>query len=409
MHALIVHQIFTLPSDGGGTRHFDFARYLTGLGHKVTVVTTNIEYLSGKVRKSLPADLDGIEFRYVKSFGSVHKSLTARLANFLWFAIASVYYMLAAKNVDIICGTSPPLFQSASCLLCAKLLRIPFVFEVRDLWLDFGVELGVIRKGFPYHVLKYLERVLYRRSDAVVVNSPGYLPYVQSKNVALIPNGVEISEFEEPVREDFRKAWDLQDKIVCVYVGNIGIANDADVILGAAERLLHETDIVFVFVGGGLRRGHYENLASSRNLHNVIFKAPVAKSRIPDLIKSSDVGIATLKAIPLFSTPFPNKVFDYMAAGVPVVLAIDGEIRKVIEAAEAGLVTTPGDAVALANAVKEYSQNPDLRKKHGENGLRAARELFNRQNMAAKFERLISDIVSKRSSRLSVGATNAGD
>jgi glycosyltransferase involved in cell wall biosynthesis len=241
-----------------------------------------------------------------------------------------------------------------------------------------------------------LERFLYARATHILVNSPAYRDYLMKKQgiadakISVIPNGVDPAMFDPNARgEKTRATWNLGDKFVVTYAGALGQANDIATIIGAAERLRDRTNIHFLLAGDGKERASLEKLAQATNLTNITFTGPRPKAEMNDLLGASDACVATLQNIALFNTTYPNKIFDYMAAGRPTILGIDGVIRDVIEKAHGGIFVPPGDHAALAQAVLDLESDRERAKQMG----RSAREYvvrhFNRHDQAAQFVELL--------------------
>ena len=271
--------------------------------------------------------------------------------------ISSFWIGLGVKNVDLVWGTSPPIFQGMTAWLLARLKRAKFLFEVRDLWPQFAVAVGVLKNPILIRISEWLERFLYRRADRVMVNSPGFIAHVTSRGarrVELIPNGADPSMFD-PSNDgaDFRRANQLEDKFVALYAGAHGMSNDLNVVLDAAKLLMDEKKIQIVLLGDGKEKPALQARAAQMGLSNVSFVSSMPKSEMPNALAAADACIAILKPLEEYKTTYPNKVFDYMAAGRPVALAIDGVIREVVEAAQCGIFAEPGNASALANVLHE--------------------------------------------------------
>ncbi|MEM3503917.1 MAG: glycosyltransferase family 4 protein, partial [Nitrososphaeria archaeon] len=213
MNILLIHEIFVTPDQGGGTRHYEFAKYLVQMGHKVTVIASNVDYLSGRRKDKKDEVRDGIRIIYSPTLSSVHKGFLGRGLAFLSFSLSSFIEALKVHDFEIVIGTSPPLFQAVTAFAIARIKRKKFVFEVRDLWVDFARELGIIRNGFIFFLLKKVEYLLYRNSDLVIVNSPGFLSYVPQsiprEKVILIPNGVSTSDFDGATEKNMELVYKL--------------------------------------------------------------------------------------------------------------------------------------------------------------------------------------------------------
>jgi glycosyltransferase involved in cell wall biosynthesis len=299
-------------------------------------------------------------------------------------------------------GTSPPLFQGVSAFCVSVLRWKPFLLEIRDLWPEFAIDMGVLRNPVLIALARWLERFLYARANHIVVNSPAYRDYlldlgVTSDKVTLIPNGVDPDMFScEENGNGIREEWGLQDKFLIVYAGALGMANDIDTILNAADLLRDEPAIHFLFVGGGMELPRLQATSHEMQLANVTFAGPRPKCQMPAILAAADAGIATLKNIPMFRTTYPNKVFDYMAASRPTVLGIDGVIRDVVEAARAGVFVTPGDAERMADAIRSLAKDPEKAKRMGSSGREYVAENFNRNVHSAAFSRLAVCLSEKK-------------
>ena len=393
-HILLIHQVFVTPKQGGGTRHYELAKYLVQYGYKVTIIASDTDYLSGENKRIREEVMDGINIVYAPTYKNLHKSILHRAVAFLSFSLSSFYFGFKTKGVDVIWGTSPPLFQSLTCLLLSLVKRKPFIFEVRDLWIDFARQLGVVKSPFLYYPCKFLERILYKFSTRVMVNSPGFIPYISKvvpeNKIKLIPNGVITKDFQDidqNIVKKLKKTHITKDKFHVMYTGNLGMANDIETILETSDLLRNESQIHFSFIGGGMLVSKFKEIVKKKNLHNVSFLPSVSKTEMPALLSLASVCLATLKDIPLFATVYPNKVFDYMAAGKPTILAIDGAIKEVIEKSQGGTVTKPGDAVLLKDAILSYFNTPILITQHGKYAKEYVRENFEREDLALKLKK----------------------
>ncbi len=405
MHVLLIHQAFATLGEPGGTRHHEMARHLARRGHRVTVLTGQVSYLTGWptapggwVRRE--QDGLGVVIWRCYTYRGWHRSFFHRILSFLSFTLSSFLVGLRLPQVDLVWGTSPPLFQGLTAWALARLKGAAFLFEVRDLWPAFAVAVGVLRNPLLIRVAEAMERFLYRRADRVVVNSPGFLDHVRARGarlVDLVPNGVETAMFDPQDRgEAFRRAHGLEGKFVLLYAGAHGLSNDLGVALAAAERLREREDIVFVFVGDGKEKPAMVRSVVERGLTNVRLLPPLPKAEMPAALAAADAGLAILKPLEAYKTTYPNKVFDYMAAGRPVVLAIDGVVRRVVEAAGAGVFVPPGDPAALAAAVAALADDPQACRRMGKAGRACVAAHFDRPRLAERMEAVMQAAVDGR-------------
>jgi glycosyltransferase involved in cell wall biosynthesis len=312
--------------------------------------------------------------------------------------LTSIFAGLRAGETDLIMGTSPPIFQGLSAWIIAVLRRKPFLMEIRDLWPEFAIDIGVLKNPVLIWLARRLENFLYARADHLLVNSPAYRDYLINKGVpaakvTLIPNGVDPEMFDPHLDASAaRTELGIHDKFVVMYAGALGIANDLSTILRAAKRLQPEPGICFLIMGDGAERAHLEQEAQELGLTNLYFLGSRPKSEVPAALAMADACIATLKNIPMFTTTYPNKIFDYMAAGKPIVLGIDGVIRRVVEAAEAGIFAAPGDDEAIANAILHLYRNQEAARLMGANGRAHVEAHFNRHKHSDDFQKLIKRV-----------------
>jgi glycosyltransferase involved in cell wall biosynthesis len=320
--------------------------------------------------------------------------------SFLSFMLSSFAAGLRVGPVDLVWGTSPPIFQGFSAWSLARLKRAAFLFEVRDLWPLFAVAVGVLKSRSLIRLAEGVERWLYHRADVVVVNSPGFVDHVRSRgarSVELVPNGVDVTMFDPAATgARFRSDHSLEGKYLVVYAGAHGISNDLGVVLDAARRLRDREDILFVLIGDGKEKPSLQARARQEGLSQVRFLPPVPKREMAEVLAAADACIAILKPLDAYKTTYPNKVFDYMAAARPVILAIDGAIRDVVETAGAGLFVPPGDAEAMAGAVQWLADHREEGRAMGRAGRKHAEENFHRSLLAARLERVMTDLVEAR-------------
>ena len=411
MHILLIHQAFAALDEPGGTRHHELARYLVGRGHQVTIIASPVSYLTGTSLPSFSektgADAAGIGVRVIRAYTyqALHKSFVHRVFSFVSFMASSFFAGLGVRHVDLVWGTSPPIFQGVTAWLLARLKGVPFLFEVRDLWPGFAIAVGVLKNPLLIKMSLWLEGFLYRHADRVIVNSPGYVTHVSecgAKRVDLVPNGADPAMFN-PADEGaaFRSANHLEQKFILLYAGAHGMSNDLGVVLEAA-RLLQvraqeksQPEIRIVFLGDGKEKPALQARADDLGLRNVLFLPPVPKAEMAVALAGADACIAILKPIEEYKTTYPNKVFDYMAAGRPVVLAIDGVIRTVVEAAHCGLFAAPGDPAALAQAIQKMAADTAASRRMGLAGRKYLEEHFSRSIMAEKLAGILESMFNR--------------
>jgi lipopolysaccharide/colanic/teichoic acid biosynthesis glycosyltransferase len=407
MHVVLIHQAFVTPDEPGGTRHYELAKRAVERGIDFTIVASNLSYLSGQrttvgEAKISEQNLGGVRVLRAYIYPSLHRSFAWRIVSFLSFMLTSIRAAWRAGRVDLVMGTSPPIFQVLSAWLVAFARRRPLLLEIRDLWPEFAVDMGVLRNGALIFLSRRLEGFLYARAAHLLVNSPAYRDYLIGKGVppdkiTLIANGVDAAMFDPEARGGrLREALGLTDKFVVTYAGALGVANDIDTILRAAARLGQGPPIHFLLAGDGKERRNLEARARELNVANVTFIGSRPKSEMREVLAASDACVATLKDIVMFRTTYPNKVFDYMAAGRPTVLAIDGVIREVVETARAGVFVPPGDDAGLADAVLRLNEDRGRAARMGRSGRAYVVAHFDRRQQADDFVALLGRLTASR-------------
>ncbi|MBN2499236.1 MAG: glycosyltransferase family 4 protein, partial [Anaerolineales bacterium] len=324
MHILLIHQAFAAIDEPGGTRHHEIALYLASRGHHVTIIASPVSYLTGKanaerirncsaiLRGQRQSGGEGVTILRAYTYRALHRSFVHRVFSFLSFMLSSFMIGLGVKDVDLVWGTSPPLFQGPTAWALARLKRVPFLFEIRDLWPAFAVAVGVLHNPVLIRLAEWLERFLYRRADQMMVNSPGFIEHIQARgggDVALIPNGADMHMFDPAANGgDFRQEHGLEDKFVALYAGAHGLSNDLGVLLKAADQLRDREEIAIVLLGDGKDKPALQVQAAEMQLTNVYFLPPVPKREMAQALAAADACIAILKPIEMYKTVYPNKV-----------------------------------------------------------------------------------------------------
>jgi len=406
MRILLINQAFVSPDEPGHTRHFEMAKFLRSRGHELVIVASDLNYQTGQrtvAHKGIFAEqnFDGVRVLRSYIYPALHRSYFWRVISFFSFMFSSVWTALQVKDVDLVMGTTPPIFQAVSAWFVAWVRRKPFLLEVRDLWPEFGVSMGVLKNPVVIALARWLEMFLYARATHILVNSPAYKKYMIGKGVpenkvTYIAYGTDVDMFNPQVDgSSIRTELGVDDKFVVLYAGALGQANDIDTILRAAERLKGEDKIRFVLFGDGKERKRLEAEAERMQLSNVIFAGVRPKKEMPRVVASADVCLAILQDIPMFRTTYPNKVFDYMAAGRATVLVIDGVSRTLIEDSYGGAYVQPGDDKQLAETILDLSKNSDIVKQMGLNAREYLVKHLDRRDKLNETLGLLESLVKK--------------
>ncbi|MEU5784478.1 glycosyltransferase family 4 protein [Micromonospora lupini] len=381
---LVLNHFAVPPGHPGGTRHVELFSRLPGWTHVIVASRRNM--ITGRPQLPEPG------FHPVAVTPYRGNGL-GRVLNWASYGLTATVAGLRQPRPDVVYASSPHLLAGLSGCVVAALRRTPFVLEVRDLWPRVLVEMGTLSEtSTAYRALERLERFLYRRADRVVILAAGVRPAIESKGVAperivFIPNAADPEDFvPSGDRDELRRRYGFTRR-TAVYAGAHGPANGLDLLLTAA-RAVPEIDVVLV--GSGVEKARLR--AAARDIPTVRFLDPVPKTEIPDLLHAADVGVHVLADVELFRAGVsPNKVFDYMAAGLPIVTNSPGIVGDLVLGADAGSVTPPGH---LAHGLAQMVQaSPDELAKMGAAGRRWIRDNQSRTAMSGALGRLLATLV----------------
>jgi glycosyltransferase involved in cell wall biosynthesis len=395
MKIIYVHQYFSTPSGATGIRSYQMARQLTEKGHSVLVIcgadvrgVTGLEgpFLDG-ARRGMVAGIEVVEFDLVYSNSDrfVKRSFT-----FFRYAYRTIRLVLT-ERFDLLFATTTPLTTGLVGIVARFIRRKPFVFEVRDLWPELPAAMGVIKNPIALRALSLLEWVSYHAANRLIGLSPGIVDGIARRRIdrsriAMIPNGCDLEIFQQPV-QPWRPDGVSQDDLLAVFAGAHGIANGLDSVIDAGVELQRRgrTDIKIAMIGTGKMKGHLQDRARTEHLNNVVFLDPVGKERLAGLLRSANVGLQVLQNIPAFQYgTSPNKFFDYLAAGLPVIVNYPGWVADLIIANDCGLVAA-SDGAALAAALARAADNRADLRSMGRRSLTLAQREFDRHVLADRF------------------------
>ncbi|HWR34481.1 MAG TPA: glycosyltransferase family 4 protein [Clostridia bacterium] len=332
-----------------------------------------------------------------------------RVLNYGSFCASAAVRGSFLERPDVVIGTSPPLPIAMAGYAIARVQRVPFIFEVRDLWPESleGVGLGAER-SVVYRSVASIVRFLYKHSDHIVVVTPAFKEYlaerwgVPREKMSIVVNGVETDVFSpgDP-SDEIRREFQLEGKFVASYIGTMGMAHGLETVLDAA-RLLQKTvpDVVLLLVGEGTYRQNLIEKARELNLTNLRFVGQQRRERISSIIRTSDVCLVLLKNSEVFKTVIPTKMLEFLSCARPVVLAVEGQARQILEATGGGIAVEPENPVAIANAIKTMYANPEQRARCGESGRRYILDNMSRESTARTFAEVLRKVKSDGRIRL---------
>ncbi|MFX0195794.1 MAG: glycosyltransferase family 4 protein [Candidatus Hodarchaeota archaeon] len=403
MHIVYIHQYFATNDGSTGSRSYDVSRHLVKMGHQVTVIC-GMTSMSGlppvsKLRPWRIHWIDGIKVICCNVDYSNYMNVPKRLWAFFGFALLSSVVALIQRRINIVFATSTPLTVVVPGILVSKVRRKPYVFEVRDLWPEDLIAAGRMSEGGIGHLIQsVMERASYAAAERVLLVSKGfhdrllergYSPKIL-KTILLGADG-ELFKKAEPDFEYILK-HKLEDKTIAIYSGSHGNANGLYQILDAAEHLRDRPDIAIVMIGDGSEKPNLFEEVSRRNLKNVHLLDPVKKTQLPGILSLCHIGLMILKQIKRPRWVTPNKLFDYMFAGLPVVVNFPGTTADIVENDGVGIACIPGSATDLAEKIRFLADNPGKCKAIGNHAKEVAWQKYERRIIAKQMVELFESI-----------------
>jgi glycosyltransferase involved in cell wall biosynthesis len=397
MKILYFHQHFSTPSGSTGTRSYEFSQALINAGHQVTIICGSYwiaesglesKYIHGK-RSGV---VDGIRIVQLELPYSNADGLIKRTILFFKYAMEGIRYALK-EDYDLLFATSTPLTAGIPGIIAKCLRNKPFIFEVRDLWPELPRAMGVISNPVVLLMMELLETLSYKFANKCVAVAPGIAVGIQKKypqkDVSVIPNG---SDRFDPSNNDVK----LNDKFTAVFTGAHGVANGLNAVLDVAKYLIEkgERGIEFHFIGDGKLKPDLVKRAEKQQLENCIFLDPMPKLTLFQYLHDrADIGLMILDDIPAFyNGTSPNKFFDYLALGLPVLNNYPGWVASLIKDYDCGVVVPPGEVNRFAKALIELKKSRLVRKRMSQNSLRLSETKFDRKKLASNFVKLLESV-----------------
>jgi len=406
---LYIHQYFFTNQGSGPTRSYDVSRRMVDQGHEVTVVT-GWHPLSGMPRPRRwklveTRDIDGIRVRICNIRYENKLKVPQRLAAFAGFAGLATVVSSLEQGMDLVFATSTPLTVGIPGRIASFLRRRPYVFEVRDLWPEDLLAAGRIKEGWQYRGWQALEWFGYLGASRILLVSKGFHDRMLERGFAperlkTIPLGAEKDLFENlRPATSFLQGLGLEGKTVAVYAGAHGDANGLFQVLDAAELLLDREDIAILLVGGGGKRDELHADARARGLCNVHFAPAMPKRDLVHVLAACDIGLMILKQIVRPRWVTPNKLFDYMFCGLPVLVNFPGTTAELVEAEGIGAATEPGSAEAMADQIRAWADDPEEARRRGELGRRIGLRDYTRATIADRLASLFQQVIDEHEGR----------
>ena len=405
-------QYFPPEMGAPAARTYEHARHWVELGHEVTVVTGFPNHPTGIIHPAYRGmwmqreRTDGIDLLRTWVYCAPNKGFLRRVLNFLSFFFSSfVLGGLFTKRPDVVIGTSPQFFCAVAAWLLSRWKRAPFVFEVRDIWPQSAIELGALRNRHLIRVLEMIEQHLYRSATLIVVVAESTLPYLRERGIddnkiVVIPNGIDLRFLQSAVEgpAEIREAHGWHDRFLVSYIGTHGMSHALETVLATARQLKDHPDIHFVFIGEGAEKDRLLRLGTAAGLRNVTFLREQPRGSLPAFYRASDVGLVTLRRLPIFTKVLPSKLFELMGAGCPIICSVEGEAAQLVERAGAGICIEPENPEALREAILRLRARPAERQTMGRSGEVFARTNYSRDALAKRYLEALCEHISPSSS-----------
>lgn len=397
MNILYIHQYFSIPSESAATRSYWISRKLIERGHKVTVISAT----DGKKHKAGVEMIDGIEVHYVLNPYDNKMSVVEKLRAFAKFIFQAISEAKKMENVDLMYATSTPLTVGYIALRVKAAKKWPYVFEVRDLWPEFPIQIGAIKNKLAIRFLRTLERKIYEKSEHVVALSPGMQDGVVAagtpiEKTSMIPNMSKPDDFfpHEPNQVTIDKFGLDMSKFKVVHFGSMGKANGLQYIVEAAKCCADKqaNDIDFIFAGAGATEPNLKDMVKEYNLKNVKFLGYQDMYNMIEIVNCCDASITSFMNLPILKTNSPNKLFDSLSAGKPIIVNSAGWTKDLVEEGNCGFYVDPEKPEQLVDKLIEIKDNKELLRTWGENARKLSIEKYDRNILTSQVADVLENV-----------------
>jgi glycosyltransferase involved in cell wall biosynthesis len=399
MRILFLSQYFPPEPGAPAARVSELSRAWVAAGHDVTVLTAMPNHPTGVIpleyrgRALVREMVDGVDVVRTWIYGAPNRGRLRRSLAYGSYALSAMAWgQLHTRRPDLVIATSPQLLCGCAGWFSSFAHRVPFVFEVRDLWPESIVAVGALPAGHPaIRALTIVETSLYRAASAIVVVTDTFRERliergVDANKLHVVKNGVDLARFMPLDRNTgLRARLGWEDKVVVGYVGTHGMAHGLDDVLDVAKKLASRDDLRFLFVGEGAERQRLQARATAERITNVTFLGVLPREQMNEVYATLDVALVTLRKSDLFTSVIPSKIFEIAAASRPIVLSVDGEARRIVEASGGGRFVPPGDPAQLMSAIEQLSADRGAREEMGRRGREYVVREFDRTSLAARY------------------------
>jgi hypothetical protein len=404
VHILFLTDNFPPEVNAPASRTFEHCREWVKAGHRVTVITCAPNFPKGKVfdgyrnRPWQRETMEGIQVIRVWSYITANEGFVRRVLDYQSFMLSAAIAGPFVRDVDIVVGTSPQFFTTCAAWFVSRLKRVPFVFELRDLWPESIKAVGAMKDSKVIHLLEKVEMFLYRQAATIVSVTKSFKRVLEQRGIEgskihVVTNGVDIAQFTpRPKDAELVAKLGLQGKFVAGYIGTHGMAHALETLLQAADRLRGQ-GYAFLFLGDGARKAALKEEAARMGLDNVVFIDSVPKADVARYWSLLDVSVIHLRKTELFTTVIPSKLFECMGMGIPVLHGVAGESAEIVVEEGAGIPFEPENAGQLVDALQRFKANPAELAGYRQRCLAGAQH-FDRANLAMRMLRILQATVA---------------
>lgn len=396
MNILYIHQYFVTPQEPGATRSYWISKELVSRGHHVTVITGNSEskHLPGRFNR------DGIDVIYVNNLYNNSQTKLQKVWSFVKFIFQSISVAKKEKNVDLVYATSTPLTIGAVALALRSLKGWRYVFEVRDLWPEFPIQVGAVKNPFLIWILRKFEKRIYKRSEHVVALSPGMQEGVikagtPKEKTSMIPNMSKPDIFRpHEINMDIVEKFGIDlSKFNVIHFGMLAVANGLEYIVSAALELKNRGDnsINFIFMGEGAMEPKLKKFCKDNELHNVQFLGNHPVGVVAEVTNCCGASITSFKNLPILATNSPNKLFDSLSAGKPIIVNSAGWTKDLVEQENCGFYVNVEKPEELADKLLQYKDNKTKLEEWGKNARRLSVDVYDKAKLSAQ----VADVLER--------------
>lgn len=383
-------------------RIYETAREWVRQGHSVKVVTGFPQHPFGQLYPGYHPEwyrveeLDGIHVHRCRTYLAPNRGTVRRTFSHLSFLPGALLTGRCLQGAEVVIATSPPLFAATAAACLARIHRIPFILEVRDLWPGIFSQLGIIKNRFLLRLLELWELALYKSADQIITVTRSFSANISRRGVPLdrintIPNGADICFWKRSDEEGLilRRSLGLENRFIVLYAGSMGLAQGLVQLLDAAHLLEDRPEVIFLLVGEGAEKDRLRRRIDRHQQRNVVLLDAVDRSRVREFYSMADLCFVSLGPAPLLAEFIPSKIFEMMAMERPIIASLSGEAARIIEEAAAGLVVTPGNPNQIAAAIRSLLDRPQVRQKMGETGRIYVRDQYSRSLLSQRYLQIL--------------------